>query len=296
MNFTFYSYFADRLMHNGPEDAADFAKKLGFSGVEMLEMPFAPRYLIIPDVDAAKKLKAALDSRGITMSCFSVGVNIFADKHGQGINISGVEVLKKCAENAAALGCPYMHHTLTIGLKTLPFDAPMTFEGMFDELCDRAEEVARYANSLGVTVIYEPQGSFVNGLHNFEVFYNEMKRRGVQVGVCGDIGNTLFVDEDPTLFFEKFAREIRHVHLKDYVKNCKEDYPEGAWSNSAGGTALAETDIGKGIIDIDACMASLLAVGYKGHFAIESVYPKSKYSPDNFVRDMEYLKAKYPEF
>ena len=55
-------------------------------------------------------------------------------------------------------------------------------------LLERACAVAAYANSLGLTVLYEPQGFYVNGLDGFTRFFEEMKQRGYRIGVCGDVG------------------------------------------------------------------------------------------------------------
>ena len=293
MKFTFYAYFTDKLKNQGPVAAAEFAKAQGFSSVELLEFPTQKREIVISDDEKAKALKAALDEKGLSTACYSIGINIFEQNY-EICGKSAEDILKRCAENAAILGCPYLHHTLTIGLKTLPFDAPMTFEGIFNELCDRAERIAKYASSLGVTVIYEPQGPFVNGVKNFGIFFDEMKRRGCDVKICGDIGNCLFVDEAPELFFKKFAKDIVHVHLKDYIINRQDEMPELLWDKSKGGNMLAETEIGTGIIDFDICMQALKEAGYHGSFALESVL--KPYRESQFARDMAFMEENYPFF
>lgn len=293
MKFTLYTYFAETLKKLGASGAAKFAADHSFSSVELLEMPFGGRGLVLKSVEEAKALKIALDAQGINMSCLSVALNVFADDCGANKDESAEDILKRCADHAAALGCPYLHHTLTIGLKELPFDAPMTLDGMFDDLCERAERIAKYANSVGVTVIYEPQGMYVNGVEGFGRFYSEMKSRGLAVGICGDIGNTLFVDERPEDFFAAFAKEFVHVHLKDYLKDQKEELPQFAWSSSRGGAYLAETLIGEGIIDYKVCMSHLIDAGYSGSFALESVH--NPYSDSYFARDIEYMKTNFPE-
>jgi len=146
MKFTFYAYFTDKLKNQGPVAAAEFAKAQGFSSVELLEFPTQKREIVISDDEKAKALKAALDAKGLSTACYSIGINIFEQNYEICCK-SAEDILKRCAENAAILGCPYLHHTLTIGLKTLPFDSPMTFEGIFNELCDRAERIAKYASS-----------------------------------------------------------------------------------------------------------------------------------------------------
>jgi sugar phosphate isomerase/epimerase len=143
-------------------------------------------------------------------------------------------------------------------------------------------------------VLYEPQGTFVNGVKNFGIFFEEMKKRGCNVKICGDIGNCLFVDEAPDLFFKAYAKDIVHVHLKDYIINRQDEMPELLWDRSKGGNMLAETEIGTGIVKFDACMQALKEAGYSGSFAIESVL--TPYRETMFARDMQFMREKYPFF
>jgi sugar phosphate isomerase/epimerase len=203
---------------------------------------------------------------------------------------SGVEALKKCVDNAVILGSPYFHHTMTMGIpiNVSPYD---DFDGFFDRLCNCAEEIGKYANSKGLTVLYEPQGPFVNGIERFGRLYYEMKRRGVDVFVCGDVGNTLFADTSPVDFYKVYASEVRHVHLKDYVVNAPSSVPNSPTAYSVSGTALNEVAICQGEIDIKACLSLFKKHGYNGAFAIENFL--ESYSAPDMERDIALLKNLY---
>lgn len=140
---------------------------------------------------------------------------------------------------------------------------------------DAAEQVARYAEPLGITCLFEDQGIYLNGLAGFGKFFYELKRRCSNVGVCGDVGNILFVDEDPVDFFEMFKEDIKHVHIKDYLRKPAAKQSIGHyWLPTRGGQWLRETMVGSGIVDFESCMKVLKSVGYQGGLGLELGHPE----------------------
>ena len=283
MNISFYAYFADLVTHLGAEEAADRVLSTGCTSVEFLEWPRpyqAPQ--LSTDVQIMA-LKSALDDRGLSCACYSVGISVMGEDFGEFGNKSGVDVLKRSAEIAVMLGSPYLHHTLTIGYLPPSFGQIPKAEAI-KALLPHALAVAEYANALGLTVLYEPQGFFVNGLDGFGLFYSAMKQSGCRIGVCGDMGNSLFVGCNPVSFFEAYAHDICHVHIKDYASETPlrnhQNAPHDRWDTTSDGRYLREARIGSGMVGIDACMDILKKVGYTGAYALESVYPNS--TPDNW--------------
>jgi len=266
MNYTFYTYFIEMLERDGAEKTAAYAKALGFSSVEVLESIGAGYPRVIPDIKTAEAVKHIFDANGITVACYSVGCDVYG-------NPAAEDALVHHAEIAAALGCPYLHHTLKTGL-TKPADAP-AMDAVLDEITAAAIRIASRAKPLGVTCIYEDQGMYANGIANFGRFYREVHRVCDNTGVCGDFGNILFVDEDPAAFLSAFASDIRHVHVKDYLrKSFAGAVPMGGWYPTAHGQYLRDTTVGAGIIDIPACMKVLHDVGYNGAYALELCHPE----------------------
>lgn len=266
MNYTFYTYFIEMLERDGAEKTAAYAKTLGFSSVEVLESIGAGYPRVIPDIKTAEAVKHIFDANGITVACYSVGCDVYG-------NPAAEDALVHHAEIAAALGCPYLHHTLKTGL-TKPADAP-AMDVVLDEITDAAIRIANRAKPLGVTCIYEDQGMYANGIANFGRFYREVHRVCDNTGVCGDFGNILFVDEDPAAFLSAFASDIRHVHVKDYLrKNFAGAVPTGGWYPTLHGQYLRDTTVGTGIIDIPACMKVLHDAGYNGAYALELCHPE----------------------
>ncbi len=263
MQFSFYTRFQEMAQQQGIQAAAQYGASQGFSSVEFLEsFGVAP---LLSDISAAKEAKAILADHGLTTACYSVGITVYQ-------NPDALSYLRKQVEFAAALDCPYLHHTLLLWLSPVP-GMPAFADGI-DCAVETAAAVARYAKALGVRCLYEEQGLFVNGLHGFGTFYNRLKQCCDNVGVCGDMGNILFVDEAPADFFAAYANEIFHVHVKDYwVRTCTHA-PSPRWYRTRGGKYLRDTLVGDGDVDVAACVRVLRAAGYTGTYSLELCHPE----------------------
>ncbi len=265
MNFTMYPQFLRILAERGIRETAAYAANLGFSSVELLEVTGPGHPSVIPDRATAKTVRETLTEYGLTVACYSVGTMLYN-------NPAAVDSLKYQAELAAELGCPYLHHTLVTWLKR-PENAP-SFDEVLEPVARAAAEVANYAAPLGVTCLYEDQGVYANGVEGFGKFYRAVKDLSPNVGVCGDMGNTLFANESPVPFFEAFIGEIRHVHVKDYlIKNGGEN-PGMYWLSTEGGNFVRDTMIGHGNVDLASCMTILKKAGYTGAYAFEIEHPE----------------------
>ena len=279
MRFTFYTRFnstADRL---GMEAAADYAVEHGFSAVEVLESAGSKDPVLIPDREAARKTKRILAQRGLSTACWSVGTTVYKSP-------TAIESLKRQAEIASEMECPFLHHTLLLWLA--PFDGMPSFEEGIDCAVNAAVEVARYAKPLGVKCIYEDQGLYANGVDGFGAFYRQVKQCCDNVGVCGDVGNSLFVDEGAEHFFEAYREDICHVHIKDYLVKEFNQPPSRHWYPTKGGRWLRETMVGDGDVNLERCMDILKETGYSGTYALEMNHPEP--FEEGVKQAMEYLR------
>lgn len=297
MEFAIYAGFSRYILENGFDKAAAYAKELDFSAVEMLA---DKKYNPVPDVETAKQAKAVFDKYGLKVACHSVCVNLWNDikTHGQGPkqNITVGEIttadradekfLMRQVEVAAALGSPYVHHTLLPWL-TLPVDAPEYGEAI-ETAVEAAVRVADYAATFGITCIYEDQGYYVNGVEGLYGFFSKMKARCKNVGICGDLGNILFVNETPESFLEAYIKDVCHVHIKDYLWKKAKVSPGIYWYHAKDDSWLRDTMIGNGVVDFDACMKLLKDAGYQGYFSLENAHPEPY--EDGVKQAMEYLK------
>jgi len=269
MNISMYNGFSELVKSRGITEAAKYAASVGFSSVEPLEFVDSDdHFLTFKNAKDASGALKILKAHGLSVACLSVCANvvdIYAEK--QTIVKAVLERLKKCADIAAALECPYLHHTLISHLK-LSENAP-SYESVLPLVLEAAKEVADYCISLGITCLYEPQGFYFNGSYGFGNFFSLLNKRCKNVGVCGDIGNMLFVDEPEQTVFKQHANDIKHVHIKDYF--VKDTLSEGEVCKypSRGGRFILRAPIGEGNLDFKSCFSFLESVGYKGAFSVE---------------------------
>lgn len=257
LNLSMYSGFSEAIRLCGIEEAARRAADMGFSSVELLETAKNPSAGVIPNVECAHRAREILVRYGLSLSCYSLGARLWSPNASAEQTALQEARLFHFAEVAAALGSPFFHHTLAPAYDDTPYQA------VFDAVLPFALRVVDHAESLGLTVLYEPQGRYFNGSEGFGRIYRAVKAERPRIGVCGDIGNTVFVDEDPAIFFGEYAGEIRHVHLKDYYLHTENGDP------TKHGFFVRAAVIGEGNVDIPACLSLLRAAGYTGAFAIE---------------------------
>lgn len=271
MKFASYSQFYQDRKQFGIEYAAAHAASLGFDAIEYIEISYDEH------MEDPAKVREVLDRYGLTVVCYSVYVQLFTtdqadvEKH-----------MLRHVEAAAALGAGHLHHTLFP-----PYNKARitnTYEEVFDGIIDLAERIAKACNKRGIVCLYEPQGAYFNGVTGLEKFLHEMKRRGCMVGICGDFGNSLFVDVDPREIFKAFAKEIYHVHVKDYLVT-DEKKPEKKTRRSAIGRLLYDAAVGEGSVDFAYGFRELKRVGYVGAISFEI-----QTSDEEFAKAIAYIK------
>ena len=279
MNYTMYSGFSEMVGKVGIEKTAEYAKGLGFTSVEIFSNSVNKIANTIPDVASARKAREVLDRYGLPVACYSVYANAWRDEES-------IQNMMEQVELAAVLGSPYVHHTMLPWIE-MPTNAP-AFDEAIDAAVAAAKRIANHAEKFGITCIYEDQGYYVNGVEGFGVFYREIKKHCKNVGVCGDLGNILFVNEKPEAFLAAYIDDVRHVHVKDYLQKEAVESPGVYWLKAKGKSWLRDTMVGHGVIDVEACMKILKDAGYNGAFALEISHPEPY--ERGVEQAMEYLK------
>lgn len=255
MNFTNYTQFYRDRDGQGIEYAARHTRELGFDGVEYFTRSFSDLWR------TAAEERRVLDEYGLPVSCYSVSVQLFCDDPR-----TVEEQMARQLEAAATLGSPYVHHTLFPPYSMKGVSA--SYDEVFAGVIDSAERIAKRCEALGMVCLYEPQGVYFNGIDGLGRIFGELKERGCRVGICGDFGNSFFVDVDPKDIFDRFAAEIRHVHVKDYRLTDVID-PDKRTYESLSGTYLYDTEVGTGAVDFAHGFRALQKVGYDGAVSFE---------------------------
>ena len=211
-----------------------------------------------PDVEAAKKVRAYADEKGVKFNCFSIFIDLSVGDPDE-----KVELLKRYADVTAALGCPYLHHTI-IG-ECEDFERVLAHKEENFNLGIRAvREVYDYAKTVGVRAIYEPQGYIFNGVEGIGRLLKEVDR---DIGIVCDVGNMYEYGEEAMPFVRAFADKVCHVHIKDVV--LTPDNPSGYGYPIRSGGYMTEVLFGEGIVPIAEAIAYLKEYGYDGPYSIE---------------------------
>ena len=256
MRLSAYAGLREAIASLGIKGAFKSARVWGYDCIELLFIAHECEGIL----GEAEEFRAAISSEGMPVSCISCYADVVSTEAPYRVNTETIEAIKRCIDLAKIIGSPLVHHTLVTRLS----GTRDNYSEVLPIAIAAADEVARYAKERGVDVIYEPQGMLFNGLSGFSGFFDKMLEGHSNVGVCLDVGNTLWVDDDCLALTEKYAAHVKHVHLKDYVLGA-DNTPYKTHS----GKTIKEVAIGKGIVDILGALEILENAGYAGVISIE---------------------------
>ena len=251
-----YAGIRELVAKEGLKGAFNSARVHTCGGVELLYIAHECARLS----EETDEITAAIRDSGIGVKCISCFADIVKKDVEYAPSREATDAVKSCIDLASRVGCKYVHHTLLTRLGGGNADYPEALPVALQA----AQEIACYAKERGVTILYEPQGMLFNGLLGYSGFFDEMLKRHDNVGVCLDVGNTLWVDEDCYALTERYAHRIKHVHLKDYILDGNDER-----YRTMSGRTIKEVALGRGIIDLNRVADILKAANYCGCYSIE---------------------------
>ena len=242
MKYANYSVFSTDLHTQGINYALEHTEKLGFDAVEWIDVSLTenPR---IKGTDEAKEISRKISDKGFDVACYSLLVNLEAPDQDK--TVDGVY---RHIEYAAIMGSPFIHHTVVPGYNYA--EATKSIDEMISIVADGAEKIAKRCNEYGICCLYEPQGAYFNGVSGLRALLSEMKARGLDVGICGDTGNSMFVDVPPAEIFASFAPDIKHLHVKDYLYS-----QDMAKHVARSGRFIHDAKLGLGDAEVEKCLS-----------------------------------------
>ncbi len=261
MKFSSYTQFMSDFQQKGIEYAADHAKSCGFEGVEFIDMDTMSKSILV-DRFSAKEIKSVLKKHQLQVVCYSAVTDL--------VNCNDADFdykIKRVIDFAAELGVSQFHHTILPKHKSQDRKT-YSYENIFEIVVERACKLADYCKSKSITVLYEPQGYYFNGVCGLGRLFQAVKSNCDNVGFCADTANSCFVDENSIDVFKAFQQDIKHVHIKNFgysekAQKCRKCY------HSLGGISFCETALLGGFIDIKQCLSVIKASGYDGFFSME---------------------------
>lgn len=259
MELTNYPVFSNDVRKRGIDYAAEHSASLGFQSVEFIDMYSARTPLF--DLIDAEQAKRVLKNHGLSVSCYSMGVALH---HSMEKNL---EKALSQVDFAARLGSPFFHHTLT--LMPVGREEMIPIEDMLARILPSLKAIATRCREHGMTTLYEPQGAYFNGIAGLDLLFKTMRAEGcTNIGFCADVANSREVDELASDIFAHFARDIRHVHLKDYIFTDVAP-ADTYYYTSRRGTYMYDCEIGTGQLDLKECFDVLHRINYQGAFSFE---------------------------
>ena len=251
-----YAGMRELMAKEGTKSAFNSARVCSYEAVELLYTANECKELNT----LGDEINAAKVESGIGVACISCYVDLLKSGEPYGVIRESIDAVKSCIDLAEKVGSPYVHHTLVTRLS----GRRDNYREVLKMALTAAKEIAEYASEGGIGILYEPQGVLFNGLSGYSELFDKMLDEHENVGLCLDVGNTLWVDEDCYALAEKYARYIRHVHLKDYVL----DSDDKRYTTHSGRT-IKEVALGTGIIDLERVFDILKRADYKGYLSIE---------------------------
>lgn len=259
VQLTNYNEFKKDFFEHGIEYAAERSARLGFDAVEFLDI--CPAESCIPERINASDIRRVCGQNGLKISCYSVGADLLANDRFQ-----LEKQLWRHIAFAAEIGSPYFHHTLVRSL--MPDSRVPSYEAIFDSIVETAVQIANRCKTYGLTCLYEPQGLYFNGVDRLKHFFECVRQECSNVAICGDVGNSLFVDTSANDIYDAFIDSIRHVHLKDFQVS-DQPFENGVCFRSINGKYLRECQLGQGVVDLGYCFQKLKEQKYQGAISFE---------------------------
>jgi inosose dehydratase len=147
--------------------------------------------------------------------------------------------------------------------------APRLDDDGWARLAAIVEDLAADAASTGHVLAFHPHaGTFVETPDEIRRLF--ALTDPVRVGACLDVGHVTVGGGDPVALAAALGRRVRHIHAKDVDGAVLDDLRSGRLPDFAAAIrARIFTELGRGIVDLDAVVAALDEGGYEGWLMLE---------------------------
>lgn len=264
-------------------DMVDLAAKMGFDGIEFIDLVPCEKPTLEQQKEYAYKINARAKELGIEIAGYSIGAN-FLHRDPQKIQ---TEINRICsqAEVASILGAPVMRHDLAYSLGKV--GNTRSFDLMLPTFADASKQITQFAEKINVKTCVENHGFVNNDSDRLERLFNSVAHENF--GILIDIGNFLCVDENPTAAVSRLAPYTFFVHCKDfYFYDGNAATPDRYKFVTRGGNFIEGATIGDGDVPVKQCLRALKRASYDGFYSIE--YEARYDCIENIQRGLQALK------
>jgi sugar phosphate isomerase/epimerase len=195
--------------------------------------------------DDPLEMRKALEAAGLEVACLSAHSNLLD-------TVYGVDYLKKAIRYAYILGAPI------VNTAEGPKPGWMTDDDAFRVMKYNLDELLRMCANYDIILTIEPHGVYTT---NAEGLLRIMSLSdSPYLAINYDTGNVAVAGNDSVETLRAVVEHVKHVHLKDIVREDAAGHETGV---TAGGA------IGDGDVDIRGCLELLKEAGYDGCLSIE---------------------------
>lgn len=218
------------------------ASDLGYDGIEIRGIQ---RELYAPDIECftdSRQLEATkkqLKRLSLAIPCLASSCNLNFE--------SDIEKAKAYVDTASALGAPYIR---LLGNATPEPSDDISLKVIMPNLI----EIASYAKDKSVTPLIETNGFFAK-TKTLGAMFKELE--DANVGILYDIHHPYrFFGEEPAYTIDNIGPFIKHVHIKDSVRDGKQ---------------IKYKIVGEGSLPVKETIRLLNGAGYTGFYSLEWV-------------------------
>ncbi len=195
--------------------------------------------------DDPMEMRKAIEDAGLKVACLSAHSHLLD-------TVYGVDYLKKAIRYAYILGAPI------VNTAEGPKPGWMTDDDAFRIMKYNLDELLRMCANYDVTLTIEPHGVYTT---NAEGLLKIMSLSdSPHLAINYDTGNVAIAGNDPVETLKAVIGHVRHVHVKDIVRQQSADHETGV---------TAGTAVGDGEVDVRGCLDVLRGAGYEGCLSIE---------------------------
>lgn len=237
-------------------DICDIAKKIGFDGIEFIDLDLKRQNA--PDtITLAKKIRRHCDEIGLPVVAYTVGADFL--KNGS----EEVERIKRQVDIAEILGAGVLRHDASWASP----DAK-DWREIIAEISPLVREVTEYACAKGIKTCTENHGYNLQDSNRVEALIQAVNHPNY--GWLVDMGNFLCADEPAVHAMPIAAKYAVHAHAKDFLYRMPwEENPGKGWFPSRSGGHLRGTVLGCGVVPLPWCVKVLKEAGYDKWLSLE---------------------------
>ncbi|MCL6560711.1 MAG: myo-inosose-2 dehydratase [Firmicutes bacterium] len=240
-----------------------------------------------------KVLKKALDLRGMTI-CNAWFSSFLTTKPLQETVDAFIKHRDFLYEvGARVIGASEQGHSIQ-GMMDVPVltNKPVFTDEEWKKLAEGLNELGRLAKEKGMTLTFHHHMG--TGVQTFEEIDRLMEMTDPNLlYLLFDTGHLSFSGIDPEAVLKKYAKRVKHVHLKDVRKDVLEKVKKENWSFLKAVKEGVYTVPGDGMIDYDPLFKLLAENDYEGWFVVEAEQDPAKANPLEYaLKARKFIKEK----